>query len=259
MPMNYYEGNGICQYLGSCKEGEKFFWPKARLWLLVYGDENSNPKVLTVASERKLGAKAVYEEQEAAHMAQQIVQGTGIPVNFVRFDPDRDVQTFQYCEPEMNSMLKLSAEGLKDRFSQYGLKMNEKTAHKSINDKSSSLFHDWQRKSMGDSVTVADIDLIRHKDNEPTEIIELKRSYIEIETWEPYQRDYKNFILLSKLARKRNLKFYIVYNRRIKEPFFDDVSTLKIFEFDSGVQPNCQFKGLKTIEQFAENTAEGQA
>lgn len=56
---------------------------------------------------------------------------------------------------------------------------------------------------------VADIDLIRYQGEEIREIIELKRSYIDIEKWEPYKQDYKNFILLSKLARRRELDFLL--------------------------------------------------
>lgn len=92
-------------------------------------------------------------------------------------------------------------------FQGYGLKMNEMPAQKSINDKSSSPYHDWQRVHMGNSVVVADIDLLRLENGVPTEIIELKRSFIDIEKWEPYQKDYRNFCLISKLARKRGWIF----------------------------------------------------
>ena len=130
-------------------------------------------------------------------------------------------------------------------------------AHKSINDKSSSPYHDWQRFHMGDSVIVSDVDLIRYYAGELQEIIELKRSYIDVESWEPYKRDYKNFILLSKLARKRKLDFFIVYNHRTKVPFYDDVSKLKIFEFDHRMQTYCRLLGYKSIRQFAEGSTKG--
>jgi hypothetical protein len=64
-------------------------------------------------------------------------------------------------------------------------------------------------------------------------------------------------MLLSRLARKRNLGFYIVYNHRNKDPFFDDISKLKIFEFDHRTQNYCRFAGYKTIRQFAEDKTTG--
>jgi hypothetical protein len=129
-------------------------------------------------------------------------------------------------------------------------------AQKSINDKSSSPYHDWQRSNMGSSVIATDIDLLRFEGQNPIEILELKRSYKALEEWEPYHRDYKNFLLLSKLARKRDLAFYIVYNHRTKSPFYDDISRLKIFEFDHRMTTYCRLMGYRTIQQFADTTKE---
>lgn len=255
MPAVYYAGNGIYEYLATWKGRDNFFWTSGHLWLLVYGDENLDPKVLTVASGNKPDMGTTTEEREAVRVARQITQGTEIPYNFVRFDPDSSVETVRYWEPGMRHISRISAEDLKNAFAQYGLRMNGTMARKSINDKSSSPFHDWQRTHMGDSVVVADIDLVRYENANPAEIIELKRSYKEMDIWEPYQEDYKNFILLSKLAHAGGLKFFIAYNKRTRKPFFDDVSRLKIFEFDDRRQPYCRQAGYRTIEQFAESTA----
>lgn len=254
MPADYYAGNGVYKYLDKSEYKNKFFWTSGNLWLLVYGDENYEPRVLTVASANKLGQNTTIEERNAVHAAQRITEGTQVPVNFIRFDPEKTMETVQYWESGMKNIHVISSERLKEKMMKYGLKMNEVMAHKSINDRSSSPYHDWQRKNMGDSVVVTDIDLVRHDGNKPIEIIELKRSYIDIDKWEPYQDDYKNFIVMSKLARKRNVSFYIVYNKRTKQPFYDDVSKLKIFEFDHRMQPCCRLSGYKTIEQFAKNT-----
>lgn len=251
--MGYYVGNGVYDYLTKCGSRTDFFWTSGDLWLLVYGDENYEPKVLTVASGNKLNVKVTEEEKAAVSVAKQITNHTRVPVNFIRFDPDRAIEQVRYWEQGMNKIPIISSSDLKKRFSQYGLRMNEMGTHKSINDKSSSPYHDWQRTNMGDSVVVADIDLLRFDHVQPAEIIELKRSYIDLEKWAPYQQDYKNFILISKLARKRELKFYIVYNHRTKNPFYDDVSRLKIFEFDHRMQNPCKLLGYQSIGQFAES------
>lgn len=253
MAADYYIGNGVYEYLVECEEGKSFYWTAGNLWLLVYGDENFEPKVLTVASENKLGQRTTVEEKDAVHVAQYITKGTEVPVNFVRFAPQETMDVVQYWEPGMKNISEISSENLKKRMMAYGLKMNEIMVHKSINDKSSSPYHDWQRRNMGDSVVVADIDLVRRDEDKPIEIIELKRSYIDLDKWEPYRQDYRNFILISKLARKRNMDFYIVYNRRIKDPFWDDVSRLKIFEFDHRLKTHCRLIGYKTIERFAKD------
>ena len=214
--MDYYVGNGIYDYLIECEDRDQFYWTSGNMWLLAYGNEDSEPKVVTVVSGRELDVASNKAEQIAVHVAKQVTDDTGIPINFVRFDPDKPVDEIGYWEPGMKKIPVISSDELRNRFIQYGLKMNEVIARKAINDKSSSPYHEWQRTNMGSSVVVADIDLLRYQDNEPTEIIELKRSIIDIEKWEPYKDDYKNFLLLSKLARKRNIDFYIVYNHRTK-------------------------------------------
>lgn len=252
--MDYYVGNGIYDFLIECDHKEDFFWTSGNMWLLTYGNEDYEPKVVTVASENQLGIKTTEAEQAAVRVARKVTEGTGIPVNFIRFAPEHSIETVQYWEPGMRSIPEITSGDLKNRFVQYGLRMNQLQAQKSINDKSSSPYHDWQRANMGSSVIVADIDLLRFNGDTPTEILELKRSYISMDEWEPYKQDYKNFLLISKLARKRNLGFYIIYNHRTKDPFFDDISRLKVFEFDHRMQTYCRLMGYRTIQQFANTT-----
>ena len=251
MASEYYRGNGVYDYLSKCNEKDHFYWTSEKMWLLVYGDEKYEPKVLTVVSEQKLEQKASDEELSALNAAQDITEGTEVPINFVRFDPQKGMEVIQYWEPKMKSRENIPSEELKKRMEAYGLKMNKTKAQKSINDKSSSSYHDWQRRNMGNSVVVADIDLIRHDRGRVQEIIELKRSHVDINEWEPYQADFNNFELISRLARKREVNFYIVYNQRTKHPYCDNVSKLKIFEFDHRLQTYWRLIGYKSIEQFS--------
>src|SRR3546814_2212476 len=50
----------------------------------------------------------------------------------------------------------------------------------------------------------------------PSEIIELKRSYIGLDRWKPFQADFPNFNLLMNLAKFSSLKMTIAYNVRHK-------------------------------------------
>ncbi|MDE6911439.1 MAG: hypothetical protein K2P44_13375 [Lachnospiraceae bacterium] len=51
--MNYYVGNGVYDFLINHQKSRNFFWTSGNIWLLVYGDEQNEPKVLTVASEQQ--------------------------------------------------------------------------------------------------------------------------------------------------------------------------------------------------------------
>lgn len=251
--MSYYVGNGVYEYLSRCEKRDSFYWTSGNLWLLVYGNTYNEPKVLTVASEEKLETAATTAEKRAVKEAVKIAGDTGISVNFVRFAPEGPIERVRYCERGMKSVSVISSEELKKRFAQYGLTMNRLSAQKSINDKKSSPYHEWQRENMGSSVVVSDIDLLRLENHEPREIIELKRSFIPLDKWKPYKADYNNFSLLSALAKERSLGFYIVYNYRKKTPLFDDISRLKIFEFDHTREPECRLLGYRKIEEFAEH------
>ena len=252
--MAYYTGNALYDYLSTCKNKDNFYWASGNLWMLVYGDDNHNPRVLTVVSGNELNTPITEYEKRALQVATELVSGSDLPLNFIRFDPNHTITSVQYWEYKGSPMEQLeviSSDVLRERFGKFGLSLNSKVAQKSINDRSSSPYHDWQRTHLGSSVTVADIDLIRLVGRKPKEIIELKRSRIELEKWTPYKPDYHNIILISKLAVKISLDFYIVYNYRRKEPFLDDVSKLKVFKFDHRKGEACRLVGYKTIQQFA--------
>ena len=249
--MRYYQGNGVYRFLENCEQRGSFYWTGRNLWLLIYGDEYNEPRVLTVASGMKLDVQITEDEKRALNVAKQLTKNTDLPINFVRFDPAKPFEQVRYWEQGMHTMPVLSDMDLRERFEQYGLTMNEKRAKKSINDKGSSTYHEWQRTHMGDSILAVDIDLLRLDNGRISEMIELKRSHKDIKIWEPYEDDYNNFILLSRLARKTNLDFYIVYNHRTKKPFMDDVSIVKLFEFDHRTQPYCRYLTSMTMQQFA--------
>ncbi len=249
--MAYYNGNGVYDYLAQHEEGRDFFWTGKDIWILVYGNADCEPMVLTVASANRPDAAFTNEEKNAVDMAAWLAGESGISVNFVRFDPARPMDQVGYCEPGMKKVSVISSDALRGHFSKYGLKMNDMGAGKMINDRSSSPYHEWQRTYMGNSVVVSDIDLLQLRNHLPVKIIELKRSYITLDRWTPYTDDYDNFILLSRLAVKSNMEFLIVYNRRIKNPFLDDISRLKFFRFDHREDPYCRFLGYGTIQELA--------
>lgn len=249
--MDYYVGNAVYNYLIGNNMQHNFFWMSADKWLLVYGDEHHNPKVVSVVSQGNISEELTTNEKNALKVVKNIVKNTDVGMNFIKYDPNRALSEVKYWEIGEERPITINMGQLKNRFLSYGLKMNSITTNKEINDKSSSTYHKWQRENMGSYITVTDIDLIRFNDNKVGEFIELKRSKDDIRKWQPYKNDYNNFILLSRLAKKANIDFYIVYNYRRKNPFYDDISKLKLFEFDHRLKTYCRFMGYGKIEDFA--------
>ena len=66
----------------------------------------------------------------------------------------------------------------------------------------------------------------------------------------PYKADFNNFILLSKLAVEAGIDFYIAYNYRQELPFLDDISYIKLFEFDYRIKEYYKFIRYLPIEEF---------
>lgn len=249
--MGYYEGNAVYDYLHENVERHEFFWTSADKWILIYGDEQREPKVVSVVSQGEISEGVSLSEKNALKVVQNLVKDTDIGMNFIKYNPNEVLKEVLYWEAGEAEPAIISMEELKNRFSTFGLTMNSASASKEINDKSSSPYHEWQRCNMGSSVTVVDIDLIRFIDRRVGEIIELKRSKVDIEKWEPYTDDYSNFIMTSKLAAKANVDFYIMYNYRRERPFLDDISRLKLFKFDHRKETPCEFLGYGQIEDFA--------
>ena len=67
--MDYYVGNGVYDYLIECNHREDFFWTSGNMWLLTYGNEDYEPKVVTVVSENELGIRTTEAEQAAVDVA----------------------------------------------------------------------------------------------------------------------------------------------------------------------------------------------
>lgn len=250
MMSDYYKSNSVYEYLSRCDNKENFFWVSGNMWLILYGNQESEPKVLTVVSEMDISKELCEGEIVAVKTAKKLVEGTNVMCNFIRFQPKKKIENVIYWEEGDSRLSNISSDNLKKRLEAYGLKINSLRAKKDINSKSSSPYHEWQRENMGAEIVASDIDLIRMTNSEPIELIELKRSKIPIEKWQPYQEDYRNFLLLSRLANYRKLQFYIVYNHRQKVPvFIDDIQILKVFEFNK-TQDYCRLLGYMSIENF---------
>ena len=149
-----------------------------------------------------------------------------------------------------NSFIKQSLQDLKNKFSGYGLPISNSKTDKYLNDKVSSAYHKWQRDQLGRSLVVSDIDLVNIKNGSLFAFYELKRSYKSLEEWQPHRDDYPNFILLSKLAQKSGLLLRIAYNVRTKNPWYDNISKIKVFEFKHGNPVSIKDRGIYSLSDF---------
>lgn len=234
---NYYTTNAMYEYLeDNCVPG--FLFARKNKWLLVYGTAASEPKLILVVSavsQEKID-KAVLGKHEAeiVDAALQLSIKSELNAYVMRYCKDDDIiDTIQLINPSKRKYVNTFIDSLRNLFEDNGLQMSKASSAKSVNDRTSSPFHEWQRKNMGKDITVSDIDLIRLKKGKPQRIYELKRSFIPLSSWSPYNDDFPNYKLLANLADMADMDFQIVYNRRDKDPFFDDISKLKRFTFSA--------------------------
>lgn len=224
------------------------------MWQLVYGDANCNPKLLVLASgvnSNSYRPELSTDEQEAFTVLQQISEKSGIPLRVVKFNIDlqevSEVITYKMGEQPQ----RVSMDGLRNLFSLDGVPVSNTPTRKYLNDASSSAYHNWQRESLGRNLKVSDFDLWKMDAyGNPIELYELKRSFISLERWQPYTDDYNNFRLIYNVLRGTNVTFKIVYNVRRKNPWFDDVSYLKLFNVDFGSPTPIRYEGTLSLAEF---------
>lgn len=236
MKENYYQTNAIYEYIEKNKL-PGYTLAKENIWLMVYGDPESIPRLLLVISavpeERYENMDITPRERGVMELAARFAGKTRLEYRVVRYCQDWPLDKVQYMEyPSRHAVIGINA--LKHLFERNGVKGDplpggDETS-KELNDRPASAFHIWQRKNLG-NITASDIDLIAWKNRKPARIYELKRSYIALEKWQPYAQDFANFRLIARFAKKIGADFQIVYNRRTKNPYFDDIRRLKRFAF----------------------------
>lgn len=226
--MEYYKTNAICESIKKLNL-DCFLVPNGNSWFLVYGDSSCVPKVVVFVYGCSVSRDTGYLRR-AENGLSYISSRNGIPLVSISFDDSiAEVTTVTLIDREHTN--EISLDELKNYFSSLGLPVKNGLCKKAINDARSSAYHSWQRENLG-SIVVADIDLIRlGEDFNPMEIIELKRSYLPLNQWAPFRADYANFDLLSRLAIENSCVFLILYNLRIKNPWFDDPSVVTLFNY----------------------------
>lgn len=253
---NYYNTNAIYEYLEE-HNVTGFLFARDSLWLLLYGDSKCTPKILIVVSATNSEdyANLVFSshEKDIFNVGEQLAKKAGLPFGIIRFCSDlKEIETVQYINWSTRKHITISIDELRNFFEQYGIHTKNSKSAKPVNSKTSSAFHDWQRNTLGDEIVATDLDLLRvDKNGNPTDIYELKRAERPpFDEWKPFIRDYPNFKLISKFSEMVGIDFYILFNRREKQPFFDDISKLKLFTFDHNGEGNSKFIKTLTLDEF---------
>ena len=91
---------------------------------------------------------------------------------------------------------------------------------KNVNRYTSNEFHDWQRENLPGRFVIQDIDTWTivvsdsEKDYAPLFMVELKRSYIGVNSWKPFEADKPNYLALFKLSEKSKLDLLVIYFKK---------------------------------------------
>ena len=229
--MQEYRGNDIYKYI--LNNNYEYFFCVENNWILVYGNDQSVPKIIVYVSKVKnIEASFTDEEKSAINKSYIIAKYLKLPFICVRFMVKSTVVLV--WRTDTRSWEKMSYDQLRDLYEKFGV-VQPGTAKKPVNQYVSSPYHDWQRQNLG-RITVSDFDLIKYRNNKVEQIIELKRSKKSLEQWTPYRDDYANFALLINtiVLSGKNILFTLYYNfmqdgiignRR------EDISRIKVYDF----------------------------
>ncbi len=227
--MAYYSSNAIYEKLASTGK-KNFHWVYENAWVLAYGDSEYNPKAIVLAFNNQWKS-----DPEIVKQTCKIAENANLPMIQICFDSSKEVIDSVDVSEFENKFTSMKLRDLKSLFLQFGLPIQSGVTAKAINSAESSAYHNWQRNNLGGSVIVADIDLIKDEEDGAMTILELKRSFYDLESWAPYPADFSNFFVLENLCHLSNNKFFIVYNKRVTKPnFIDDASKVSVFSFNQG-------------------------
>jgi hypothetical protein len=251
--MKYYATNAMYEQILSDRIAYYKF-TSGNAWQLVYGDQNSNPLLLIYAkgvNENEYLSDFSDQDKEAVELLSFISKHSALPLLIIKFRSDLSEINEVLVSEQHYDFKKVSLAELSNIYKNYGLPVSNTPTDKYLNDRTSSAYHNWQRSCLGKSLTVSDIDLWKVDENgTPKIIFELKRSYYSIERWNPFPEDYNNFMLVWQLCFKSSISFKIAYNVRTRNPFFDDISKIKIFSVDFMKNPSIIEENIVSLNDF---------
>lgn len=121
-------------------------------------------------------------------------------------DPTNWSKSFSVKEAEMPKLIQ--------RF--FKTNLQTRGTLKPVNRATSDWFHDWARGNLPREYVRINIDgLILDKSEKPNILLETKRSiYYDVDSWQPWRDDARNYYLQHLLATKADLRFWTVYHEK---------------------------------------------
>lgn len=243
----YYTGNEIYRYLIEQHLTDRFFWLAEDMWALLYSDAAGQPLLLCFVSrvkyESELDSPATAEEAQGFRRFALLAKQADLPLISLRFaaEPGRSCKSFRFRKYQGGQpACRVSPEQLLEILREFGLPMKGKSTEKPVNDQASSSFHMWQRAHMGKQVVAVDLDLVRFCGERVDTLYELKRSWLPLQDWAPFENDKSNYLAAAQLARRLGAEYHAVYNVRHTQPeYWDDISRLKVYDMGGGWPGKC--------------------
>lgn len=239
--VKHYSGNAIYNFINA-KKLQNYLTFAEKEWLLLYGSSDCIPKLMAYVIEiDSLSDEISDKNKRNGNLSFRFAQKVGIPIVIVRFVANDDTLQVYW----KNNWKVTTYSGLADIFNQFGLLKDGDTG-KDVNRYLSSRYHKWQRETLG-AIIVSDFDLLElDESGNVIKLFELKRSYIDIEEWRPFEADYNNFSLLTNLLLQTDVDFYIIYNQfKDKVDYIDKVA---LFEVEKGGQNPVTASNFKYIQ-----------
>ena len=232
--MSFYTGNKLLETISTYKEFQVL---PTGIWNVIYADSSHKPFANFI----------IYNSKELYESNKGMFKGFQTPLRGELVVLGRSRFALKWSH-EANFRV-LSDDDLFNEYFYKGLIVKKDNFHaKPFNSSASSFYHLWQSKhSFVGGIT--DVDLVRFSQNQKVaEILEIKRSKIDIGKWAPYSNDKGGYEILGNLARIEELKFTIVYYHFDPTRGIEDIDNLLILRKLEG------FKfhkiGLIKLEEF---------
>ncbi len=216
---NYYRGNLL---LDSLATYPFFFVPSAGTWIVVYADTNHNPSLVLNVYENE----GIFDNKPTKNNCFK-----EIPVGELIIKSD---SSFAIRWRNHNKFRVVNSDELYSEFHNKNLVLSRNYVGKPFNSKASSAYHIWQSRTkfVGG---ITDVDLLRlDESGKPVEIIEIKRSRINPNSWKPYYQDKGGYEILENLCKKLSLNFSIIYYHFDPHMRIEDIQRLTLFRKKEG-------------------------
>jgi len=237
MPAPYYDGNAIYDVLAK-NPHPQMLAPGARVWPLVYANNQSEPKAMVVVVQRQGGERFFPStiNKRFVYQAAQVARRAGLPFRMMSYEEPASGQplgSVEVSDEHHRTVQTMSMEQWKAELGGFGIPLAGHIA-KPVNRAQSSAYHAWQRANLG-NIRVVDLDLLLlTKTGQLDRVMELKRSSVPMEKWAPYREDFVNFDVIGRVCERAGLRFCLLFNNYNRVTGQDNLKRFRVFDYTNG-------------------------